>query len=155
MVTFALRWSALAVAALFAVISWSSWRSGEPPPWSMFAPRIEAVVLESNIASGRVSSGAMRHAPVVRVDADGHAVEVVGLQPSFYDYDLADAEDIVDDFPEGAPVTLRRVGDKVMADRIDLFQTGHALFMSLMTLVIGLIGLLMSKVFTTPPRPAG
>ncbi len=144
MLNFALRWGVLALAALFAAMSWSSWRTGEPPPGSILAPRIDAQVIDSRVDSGLTSNGTMRHRPVVTINTVNGAQELAGLQPSFFAYRQKHAERIAADYRAGESVRVRQVNGVLMADRIDLFQTAHAIFMSLMTLIIAAIGVVLA-----------
>ena len=141
---FLLRWGALAVAAVFAAVSWSSWRTGDPPPWSIVAPRADVQVVNSHVAMGRASNGSMRHWPVVTIDAGGCPEELVGLQPSFFDFDAGKSARIAARYRPGETVRARKVDGELTADRTDLFQTAHAVFLSLMAVAAGVVGLVMA-----------
>lgn len=153
MISFALRFAGFGVALILALLAWESWRTGAPPPWSLLAERVEAHVIEARVESGRISTGTMRHTPVVVVDRGAGPVALEGLKPSFYDHRQDKAEAIVADYTPGGVVQVRVVDGVAMADRQDIFQTAHATFMSLMALVVAGIGVVMFMVFGPDRKP--
>lgn len=153
MLSFLLRWGGLGAAALFAAASWSSWRTGEPPTWSILSPRVDARVIEARVESGVISNGTTRHWPVVLVDAGDGAEKLKGLQPTFFAHRQKQSEQIVARYRVGETVRVRDIDGVLMANRIDLFQTAHAVFTSLMTLIVAAIGAVMAVAAGKPRAP--
>lgn len=141
MLDFLLRFAPLGVGIVFAFMSWGSWTFGEPPPWSLFAPKTLETVLESRVEEGRAGNGSIRFTPVVTVTTEDGPGQVRGLVPSFSGFTQDMATKAVAGYPVGEDVTIRWVDGKPMADRIDAFGMAHAAFLSLFAAILLLGGL--------------
>lgn len=147
MVTFLVRFTALALGLIFAWLALSSWRSGEPPVWTTFLTPEPARVLASGIEAGRIASGVERSTPVVTVEwplGSGQAYTLAGLQPAFFAYRRDEAEAIAAEFAVGNEVGVRVLDGKPYADRLDLFRLLHAAGMTLLAAALLVVGLIMA-----------
>lgn len=140
MINLLLRFGVLAVGLVMTLVVWQSWTFGEPPPWSIFAARGEAIVVKSQVEEGRAGNGTTRFTPVVEVQTQDGVQPLAGIEPSFFSFDNRTSTGIVADYPVGRAATVRWVNGRPMADRYDLFGMAHTAFVSLMTLFLLFLG---------------
>ncbi len=140
MINLLLRFGVLAAGIALTIAAWQSWTAGDPPPWSMFAPRAEAVVASSTVHEGRITSGAMRYTPLVLIETPEGPRELAGVRPSFFSYDRQRSEEIAAAYPSGATIQTRLVGGVPTADRYDLFGMAHAITMAIFALMLLFLG---------------
>ncbi len=152
MFDFLIRFGPLGVGLMLAVMSWGSWTSGEPPPWSLFGPKSTETVLESRVEEGRASNGSLRFMPVVKVTTPNQPQLLKGLIPAFSNYSAEMAADAVASYPVGGQVQVRWVDDKPMADRIDPFGMAHAVGLSLFAFLLVLAGTFWAWAMGRKPR---
>jgi hypothetical protein len=147
-----IRFGPLGVGLIFAVMSWGSWTSGEPPPWSVFGPKSTETVVESKVEEGRATNGSIRFMPVVTVTTSAQPQALEGLIPSFSNYSADMAANTVAAYPVGARVQVRWIDGEPMADRIDLFSMAHAVVLSLFAALFLFGGLLWAWAMGSGPK---
>ncbi len=102
---------------------------------SLFAPRAELLVKGSSLGKVHPGGGRTPLAPRVLVASPAGTADLGGFAPSFTPPRKTTRQAIVDAHPVGKTITIRMVEGAPMADRIDLFNIGRALFLSLFILV--------------------
>lgn len=147
MLILAIRFGVLTLGLGFAWLALVSWRSGDPPSWTVFKPSESAVVIDSTVETGLISNGTHRSLPVVTVEwpqGSGAAVALEGLTPSFYAYRRAEADEIIARYRPGEPTSVRPHEGRLFANRIDLFGILHAGFLSLFALFLLAVGTMLA-----------
>lgn len=148
--TLGLRFGVLLAGLGFAWIAVNSWQAGSPAAGSLFSPRAETVVRSAHIETTRIGNGTYRHHVHVDVAWPADQAEsrpLASLHPTFFDYSREAAQAILATYPVDSRQTVRVIDGLPHANRNDRFQLFHAIFMSLMSLVTTLLGLLFLAVF--------
>jgi len=140
MIDLLLRFGVLGAGLLCSLLAWQSWTFGAPPPASMFAARGEVTVVKSVVEEGRASNGSLRFTPVVEIATGDGVQPLAGVEPSFFGFDSRTSADIVADYPVGQTATVRWVDGVPMADRYDLFGMAHALFLTVFSAFLLILG---------------
>ncbi len=143
MLNFAIRFGMLVVGLGALWMAAVSWRLGDPPTWTIFLPSDEALVLSSDVRHERISNGTTRFRPEVSVEwpaGSGEAVALGGIEPSFFAAHPDEADEIAGAYKPGETAPVRLYQGRVYADRIDVFRTGHAAFLTLFGAFLTLIG---------------
>ena len=154
MLTLALRFGVLAAGLLVSWMAVFSWRTNDPPTWTIFMPAHQAIVTDVAIREGRVN-GSLRHWPEIEVEwpaGSEQRVSLGGLKPSFYGGRKSEAEEIVADFVVGEAASIREYEGRLYAARVDLFHTAHAVFLTLFALLLTLSGAFLA--WALRDRPA-
>ena len=149
MIALLLRFGPAVVALVFIWMSWVSWNFGDPPTHTAFGPRAETVVVRSGVERYRIGNGTHRNEPVVSViwpPGSGAEAKLKGLIPEFFSYRAADAEAIAAGFVAGEPATVKVYDGSPYADQWRWFGMAHAVFISLMSLVLVFIAWLFWRI---------
>ena len=142
------RYGSVLVALIFIYMSSVSWRFGDPPTWTIFLSSQDAVVVTSATRTSRVGNGTMRTDPVIEVEwpaAENGRAELLGVTPSFYWPSRSEVEEIAAGYTVGSPAAVKLWNGQPYAARIDLFRTTHAVFMTIMTIVLSLIAYVLFR----------
>ncbi|WP_417310796.1 hypothetical protein [Devosia sp.] len=133
-----LRFGPAVIALVFIFISYTSWTYSDPPTWTIFQPRTETVVVDTEVRQQRVN-GNTRHIPVVVVrwppGSDGTA-ELGALTPGFFHYGMGSAEAVVGRYPVNTVVDVRVWQDQPYASDAGWFGPLHAGVISLFTAML-------------------
>jgi hypothetical protein len=136
-----------AIGTFALLLSWFSWGFGSPPAYSLFSRRISVVVASSRIEQARASSSRWRYRPVIDVVREGASggppERLHGLMPAFDPSGKSAAEAAVARYPQGTIVQVRVVGDRLHADRTELFHLAHALFLTVLGIAFIIPGTLL------------
>jgi hypothetical protein len=149
MIRLLLRYGPALVALVFVLMSWGSWNFGDPPTHTVFGPRAETVVVSAGVERYRIGNGTYRNDPVVAViwpPGSGSEVPLKGLIPEFFSYRASDAEAIAAGFIAGEPATVKVYDGAPYADQWRWFGMVHAVFISLMSLVLVFIAWLFWRI---------
>lgn len=155
MMRVALRFGPLLIALVVLLLAYGSWTFGTPPTWTLFGPRAQTQILSAKVDSYRIGNGTTRHEPVVEVSwppEGGTATRLGGVLPEFFDYRSDGAAAITEDYRVGETIGVRVFDGAPYADRIGWFGLGHAVFLSLMSLVALAIAFLFFKLFEPDRR---
>lgn len=154
-----LRWSAFGYGALALYVAIGSWSYGEPPAWSAFASRAEALVVSASVEEVADNGGAARSYPrimVQRPDSADEPVPLRGVTPAFFDAAPDHAAALAAGYRPGAVLTVRLIDGQPFADHTDPADIFHAVFMTTMALVMLATGFLIrpgrSRAVTLPQQ---
>ena len=131
-------WALLAGALAWAALAWREWTYGEPPLWSVGAPRAETVVTRAGLDDEIRRNGHHVQVPHVFVawpPEEGTEEELAGLRSDHEIWHMHTPAEYVRDHPAGSPISVRVVARHPMADRTDLRDLGYALAASLLALM--------------------
>lgn len=135
------------IGTVALLLSWFSWSFGSPPAYSMFSSRISVVVANSWVEQARASSSRQRYLPVIDVVREGASggppERLHGLMPAFDPSGKSAAESAVARYPQGTTAKVRVVGDRLYADRTELFHLAHALFLTVLGIAFLIPGTLL------------
>jgi hypothetical protein len=144
-----LRFGPAVIALVFIGMSWVSWNFGDPPTHTVFGPRAETAVVRSGVERYRIGNGTYRNDPVVAViwpPGSGTELALKGLIPEFFSYGPTEAARIASGFVAGDAATVKVYEGAPYADQFRWFGMVHAVFISLMSLVLVFIAWLFWRI---------